>query len=399
MQRFAPYLRAAIILAFAVFIIIFANSTVVPQVSVPSSATTASSTLSVEPGFLLPPVTLPSFEPKTDVPTSTSSMQSTLATEKATLPPQKKTAPTPTPTPIPVLTSVVVPVPVPVLAPTPSSGVNAALDASASALRAALVNIICYAPVGSPIHSISGSGVFIDPKGIILTNAHVAQFFLLADRGVSCTIRAGSPAANSYEASLMYISPAWINANATILTQTAPRGTGEYDFAFLAVTKSTTSTIFPSSFPYVPLATTPPASLTPVVIASYGAQFLASSQVQSGLFPTIVFGLVKDVYTFAVNTIDVLALGGSAAAQEGSSGGGVADAFGKLVGTITTSTVEGATDTRFLDAITASYIRSDFASETGQPLDLLLEQDPATAAANFAPQIPALESILTAYLP
>jgi hypothetical protein len=266
-------------------------------------------------------------------------------------------------------------------------------------LRAALVNIICYAPAGSPIHSISGSGVLIDPKGIILTNAHVAQYFLLADRSVSCAIRAGSPAADSYQAALVFISPAWINANATILTQTAPHGTGEYDYAFLAITKSATNAVLPSSFPYLPLATTPPASGAPIVIASYGAQFLASSQIQSGLFPTVVFGSVKDVFTFAVNTIDVLALGGSAAAQEGSSGGGVADASSKLVGTITTSTVEGSTDTRSLDAITASYIRSDYASETGQPLDLLLERDPPTSAADFASQIPALEKIITASLP
>ena len=95
---------------------------------------------------------------------------------------------------------------------------------------------------------------------------------------------------------------------------------------------------------------------TPVVIASYGAQFLEQSQVQSALFPTVVFGSVKDIFTFATNTIDVLALGGSAAAQEGSSGGGVSDAAGKLVGTITTSTTKGTTDTRSLSAITASYI-------------------------------------------
>ena len=159
----------------------------------------------------------------------------------------------------------------------------------------------------------SGSGVIIDPKGIILTNAHIAQYFLLADRGVSCTIRSGSPAVNRYEANLVYISPAWLRANANVLTQTNPSGTGEYDFAFLAITKSKTPEALPSSFPFVPLATVPPASGTPVVIASYGAQFLESSQIQSSLFPTIVFGSVKDVFTFVSTTIDILALGGSAA--------------------------------------------------------------------------------------
>ena len=122
------------------------------------------------------------------------------------------------------------------------------------------------------------------------------------------------------------------------------------------------------------------------------------NQILFSLFPTIVFGSVKDVFTFASTSIDVLSLGGSAAAQEGSSGGGVSNIAGELVGTITTSTTEGATDTRRLDAITSSYIRVEYANETGQALDLLLAKPTATAIADFAPQIPALESILTAQL-
>ena len=72
------------------------------------------------------------------------------------------------------------------------------LDNSATALRNALVNIICSVPIGSDLHSISGSGIIIDSKGIILTNAHIAQYFLFADRDVSCVIRSGSPATNKY---------------------------------------------------------------------------------------------------------------------------------------------------------------------------------------------------------
>ena len=135
------------------------------------------------------------------------------------------------------------------------------------------------------------------------------------------------------------------------------------------------------------------------MIASYGAQFLESSQIQSSLFPTIVFGSVKDVFTFVSTTIDILALGGSAAAQEGSSGGGIAGIYGELVGTITTSTTQGTTDTRSLGAITASYIRAAYANETGQAIDILLSKPLMDSINNFAPQIPVLESILTAHLP
>jgi len=356
------------------------------------TAPVATSTLAVEPTFSLPILDLPSLALEQVAAAATSAPTAVtppVAEKKVKAPPAPVEAPLP-----------VAPAAKPVAAPeSPASSGDIGLDASAAALRAALVNIICYVPAGSRLHSMSGSGVMIDPKGIILTNAHVAQYFLLGDRGVSCTIRSGSPAADKYHAALIYISPLWIKTNASVLTQTEPSGTGEYDFAFLAVTESVTADPLPTTFPSIPLATTPPGAGTPVVIASYGAQFLESAQVQSSLFPTVVFGSVKEIFTFVTNTIDILSLGGSAAAQEGSSGGGVAGAAGKLIGTITTSTVQGATESRSLDAITASYIRSEYASEMGSALDLLLAAPTATSRADFAPQIPTLEAILTAHLP
>jgi hypothetical protein len=376
-ERLTPYLGIVAALAFSVLLIAFFGNATTSRTIV-GNTPVASSTSLVTSDFSPSQTSTASTSPEAFGATTT-------APARATRVPDKKKA-----------QSVTKPVAVP---KSPTVSEIAALDASASVLYAALVNILCYAPAGSGLRSISGSGVFVDPKGIILTNAHIAQYFLLADRGVSCVIRAGSPAADAYGAALVYISPAWLGANAGVLAQTAPSGTGEYDFAFLAVTKSATSTPLPYSFPFISLATLPPASGALVVIASYGAQFLASSQVQSSLFPTVVFGSVKDVFTFATSTIDVLALGGSVAAQEGSSGGGVSDASGVLVGTITTSTTEGATDTRSLTAITASYIRAEYASETGQALDSLLSEPPATAIADFAPLIPTLEVLITAHLP
>ena len=398
MERLKLYLGTAAFFAFLVLLIIIADQASVSPAPV-SNAPAASSTLSVVPDFALPAITLPSVEFTATA--ATASSAPVLSSSKQAAPAAPKPAPASAPTPVPVAA----PLPVSAKTSSPTPDDSADFDATASALRSALVNIICYAPAGSSLRSTSGSGIFIDSKGIILTNAHIALNFLLKDRGVSCDIRAGSPATDRYEASLIYIPPAWINANASILAKTAPRGTGEYDFALLGVTKSAEGgsasggSALSGTFPFVPLALTPPAPGTPVIIASYGAQFLESSQIQSALFPTIVFGSVKDVFTFATNTIDVLALGGSAAAQEGSSGGGVAGAVGELVGTITTSTIEGTTDTRSLDAITASYIRVAYASETGQALDLLLAEPVTASIAAFAPQLSALEAILTANLP
>ena len=291
-------------------------------------------------------------------------------------------------------TPIVITPPVVVVPQPPQGDINAA----AATIRGALVNILCYANAGSGISSISGSGVVISPKGIILTNAHIGQYFLLANKGVSCVIRTGSPAVAAYTAQLIFISPQWVSANAAVITEANPTGTGQYDFALLAVTNSTTGVGLPLSFPFVPLEENDPIPGEPVVIGSYAAQFLGSSQIQSSLYPTVVFDTIKNIYTFGVNTVDVISLGGSAAAQEGSSGGGALDAAGELTATITTSTSESDTANRTLTAITATYIRRDYATEIGSSLDSLLAQPTDISIADFASRIAGLEAEIVAAL-
>ncbi len=372
-QRIEPYLGVLVAIALAFFI-----SNVPSNVWNPTMPPepTASSTITVVSDVVLPAPSLPTIA------TSTSA-----TTTKKVLPPAKPKQ------------SAVAVTPTPITRPAEPSYSSVDLDNSATTLRVALVNIICYAPAGGPLHSITGSGVIIDSKGIILTNAHIAQYFLLFDRGISCTIRSGNPASDRYKAALIYIPEPWLRANAKVLTTQDPTGTGEQDFALLAITKSATSVPLPAVYPSILLATDSSRARAAIVIASYGAQFLQSAQVQSSLFPTVVFGSVKDVYTFASTTIDVLALGGSAAAQEGSSGGGVAGGAGTLLGIITTSTTKGDTSTRSLDAITATYIRRAYMNETGKTLDALLAVSLDQSVADFFAQIPTLEAILTAQLP
>ena len=64
--------------------------------------------------------------------------------------------------------------------------------------REALVNVFCTTKSGGSFKPTTGSGVIIDERGVILTNAHVAQYYLLEDYlvedFVSCVIRTDSPA-------------------------------------------------------------------------------------------------------------------------------------------------------------------------------------------------------------
>ncbi|MDE2058083.1 MAG: trypsin-like peptidase domain-containing protein, partial [Patescibacteria group bacterium] len=249
------------------------------------------------------------------------------------------------------------PTPLPASAPAAAGsavGQIAARAAASAALEGALVNILCIAPAGSAFHSISASGVVVTPSGYVLTSAHVAAYFLLADQGVSCVLRAGSPAKDAYTASLAYISPDWVARDSALLLEASPTDTGEYDFALLAITGGASKAPLPSPLPFVPLAAASPAAGDAVVVGSYGAQGLSAQAIETALSPTLVPGAVAELLTFDSTTPDVIAVAGSAAAEEGSSGGGVATLDGALAGSITTSSNTGSIASRTLSALSAS---------------------------------------------
>ena len=247
------------------------------------------------------------------------------------------------------------------------------LSGAAARVAAATVNIICSPQSdSSALHTISGSGVIIDPRGIILTNAHVGQFLLLQHQAspyaFDCVIRNGNPAANAYFASPIYVSSAWIRDNSAVITESAPMGNGENDIALLGIDRSATRAPLPSEFPYVSLTSDTAAIGDSVVIDAYAAQFLNAKTIANDLIQTVVYTTIKSVFTFDTNTVDIISLGGSVAAQEGSSGGGIVNPKGDLAALITTSTVEGDLTKRDLRAITASYIMRNIRTDTGEDL-------------------------------
>jgi len=320
--------------------------------------------------------------------TSTLDLGQTVLIPK-TIPP--KTAPVATP---PLNQAQTAPVPsAPPAAAAPAESADN-LNKTVGLVRGALVNIICV-PKSGPLHSASASGVVIDSRGVILTVAHMAQYFLLEDYpkpgSVTCVIRDGSPAATAYTASLAYISPDWVKDNLHVLDEAAPTGTGENDFALLAITGSATKAPLPDSFTAIPLSSETPAKGESVTVGSYGAEFLSSSQVKSELYPIVVFGMVGDRYTFSAKTVDLITVDNTAAAQEGSSGGAVVTAGNQLTGLITTSSSGSAIASRDLHAITPRHIRASFLNDTGKEFDAYIaNSSPAEMAADFADEAHAL---------
>lgn len=361
----------AALVAAALFAMLTGGDAVLVKIpAAPTSTSTGSlqPVASVVPTLVLPPLpqidtrSAPSASPA--LPTAATSTKKEPAT--STAPQTKPTVTAPTP-PTPSATPVSAPVSEP----------KSILNGAAARLALASVNIICSPDSSTKsLNTISGSGVIIDPRGIILTDAHIGQFFLLQGQAAPytfrCVIRTGSPARNSYLAAPIYVSGAWIRANTAVITEHQPTGTGANDIALLGITSSATNSSLPSEFPYAPLSFVTSATGDPVVITSYAAQFLNATTIASGLTQTVVYTTIKDVFTFDTDTVDVLSLGGSIAAQEGSSGGGVAAPSGELVGVITTSTVTGDLTKRELHALTPSYIKRSVRSDTGNSFDSLL---------------------------
>lgn len=268
------------------------------------------------------------------------------------------------------------------LAPLLPNAPSTDLAVAMSNLRGALVNIICISQEPG-VRSISGSGVIFDSRGLILTNSHVAQYYLLEstlkEGAISCTIRSGSPAQTAYRANLAYLSSQWLAANPHTLTVAVARGTGEHDFAVLVITRSATPLPLPSSFPFVPLAKTTPQLNDSVVAGGYAAQELTSSQVRNSLYPTLAFSTIKKRFSFDAENPDILAISGSAVAQEGSSGGGVMNARGELIGVITTSSQVGPYESRELRAVTLGHIRRSFKVDSAQDFDSYFKHTPLSS--------------------
>lgn len=257
--------------------------------------------------------------------------------------------------------------------------------------RAALVNILCTAKYGDQFKPLSGTGVFIDPRGVILTNAHVAQYLLLMGGNeqsnlLDCVIRVGNPAENRYRAEVLFISPHWVGENAKNLLEENPKERGDYDYALLLITGTTNpETKLPDAFLSLPFREEPlnPDTEDAFLAAGYPAGFLGGIATQRALWSVASFTTIASRYTFTENTLDLVGLGGNLLAQKGSSGGALVDSVGALAGLIVTATLEGATDARDVRALTADYINRAFTEEAGFLLYDIKNANPSSLLAQF----------------
>lgn len=260
-------------------------------------------------------------------------------------------------------------------------------------LADSIVNILCVYETSEYRRTVSGTGFMISKDGAILTNAHVAQFLLLKDieavKDVSCTVRVGNEAADTFSAGLLYISPTWLIKHADIITSQDPRGSGENDFALLYLIDQNEQT---PDFPFIPVSfesSTSEIKGQTVILVGYPSSEEVSAQ--EGYSRKIATTTVANIYTFGSGTADIISLDESILGHSGASGGPVINHLGEAIGVISTKD-EGTT---MLNAITTTYINLRMKEETGFDLQSTIQGDLSTRAKLFNETVsPILGGIL-----
>ena len=237
-------------------------------------------------------------------------------------------------------------------------------------IAGALVSIQCNLTSKNLEESTSGSGIIIDPRGVILTNAHVAQLLLLEDTpeqdlSTTCVVKTGNPAKPLYQARLLYISPLWVHEHADLITNPDPTGTGARDYALLYISAAHEG-LLPSEFPYIPLSVTALGNEhrdAAVFVAGYPVQTIEDEATTD--YPVVEERMIQGLYGYTSYQVDLISVESIGDGGRGASGGPVVSEDGHVIGIIATRGTVRPDGSQTLRALTSYYINKTMLEETG----------------------------------
>lgn len=178
----------------------------------------------------------------------------------------------------------------------------------------------------------------------------------------------------------------WVNTHYKEINADEVVGTGEHDYALLAISSDIQGNTVNSSLPYLPVDSRADVVNTgdSVLGAGYPAEFVGGIVAQQGLYAVSSITTIQNLFTFNSSTVDVYSIGGVIEAQGGSSGGPVVNAWGHVVAIISTTSEGATTAQRDLHAVALNYIDRDILLQTGRTFASFLSADPIKQADDFS---------------
>lgn len=246
------------------------------------------------------------------------------------------------------------PTPRPALPQTPAPTVKEAREPALSdqeiysRFSKAVIQIYC----STPQELFAASGVVVNERGLVLTNAHVAEIVKKAGES-NCQARHGNPAASFAKLKLIF--------EAGVALKIADTQVPQRDIAFLQLFDSK------DSFGVAEINTADAAEDETVLTLGYPSEFLQGINTESN--SNLVFSTLKVDGFVDIDGDKTTAEGyifrGGLALQQGSSGTALINRSGKIVGIIFATTKAETTQDREGVGLTVSYIDKIMRLETG----------------------------------